>query len=131
MEEGSGGWDAELYKERHAFVYRFGEDLIGMLNPLSHERILDLGCGTGHLTARIGELARQVIGMDNSPDMIAEARREYPQIEFQIGDAAKFQFDRGFDSIFSNATLHWVRNYRSAIKSMFNNREAAAISVFL
>ena len=44
-------WEADLYREKHGFVFNYGKDLISMLNPQEGERILDLGCGTGELTA--------------------------------------------------------------------------------
>ena len=43
----TGSWDAELYEARHSFVFKFGEDLIELLDPKPGERILDLGCGPG------------------------------------------------------------------------------------
>ena len=43
-------WNAQLYDAKHAFVYQYGADVVGLLNPQPGERILDLGSGTGHLT---------------------------------------------------------------------------------
>ncbi len=114
-------WDAKLYNEKHSFVYDYGESLVDLLNPNSDELILDLGCGSGQLTSKISEKAMAVIGMDKSPEMIEVARLNFPSLNFQIGDASKFHFDIKLDSIFSNATLHWVTNHKEAIESMYNN----------
>ncbi|MGB7394306.1 MAG: methyltransferase domain-containing protein [Pricia sp.] len=114
-------WKPELYNEKHSFVYSYGEQLIKLLDPKPHERILDLGCGSGQLTATISESAKEAIGIDASPEMIADARSKFPDIDFQVGDAADFHFDQKFDSIFSNATLHWVKNHTAAIKCMYKN----------
>ena len=46
-------WNASLYDDKHSFVFKYGEDPISMLAPQAGERILDLGCGTGHLTQQI------------------------------------------------------------------------------
>jgi len=112
-------WNPKLYNDKHSFVYNYGEDLIELLNPKKEERILDLGCGSGQLTSKISELAKEVIGIDKSPEMIADAK--FKNIEFQVADASNFIFNKKFDVIFSNATLHWVTNYKDAIKCMFEN----------
>ena len=114
-------WNPDLYNTKHAFVYKYGESLVELLNPGKQERILDLGCGSGQLTAKIGDLAMEVIGLDKSHAMISDAKLKFHHIEFQVGDASDFCFEEKFDAIFSNATLHWVTNYRECIRCMFNN----------
>jgi trans-aconitate methyltransferase len=101
-------WDPGLYDGRHAFVSRHGESLIELLQPAAGERILDLGCGTGHLTARLAEAGAEVVGLDGSAAMLEQARAAYPDLKFVHGDARAFSFDRPFDAVFSNAVLHWV-----------------------
>jgi trans-aconitate methyltransferase len=101
-------WDARLYDTQHKVITQFGETLIDLLDPQPGKRILDLGCGTGHLTAQIAERAGQVIGLDNSAEMIALARLAYPEIEFLLADAADFHITGPFDAVFSNAAVHWV-----------------------
>ncbi len=114
-------WNSILYNNKHAFVYQFGEQLIQILEPKENERILDLGCGSGQLTAKISELAKEVIGIDKSPEMIADAQSKFSKIEFQVADAASFSFRVKFDAIFSNAALHWVSDYENAIYCMYSN----------
>jgi ubiquinone/menaquinone biosynthesis C-methylase UbiE len=70
-------WDPGLYEARHAFVWRHGASLVELLAPQPGERFLDLGCGTGHLMARIGEAAAGAVGLDASADMLAQARATY------------------------------------------------------
>lgn len=101
-------WDAELYEARHSFVWQFGESLIELLDPKPGERILDVGCGPGQLTHKIAERGAEVIGLDASPEMIGQARQNYPQLRFLLQDAAAMQFDGEFDAVFSNAALHWM-----------------------
>jgi trans-aconitate methyltransferase len=101
-------WDTSLYDQKHAFVYEYGKGLIPLLQPQPGELILDLGCGTGHLTQIIAESGAHVIGIDSSASMIETARSTYPQLEFHVADARDFSFESPFDAIFSNATLHWI-----------------------
>lgn len=111
-------WNSSLYDQKHSFVYKYGEDLLGLLNPQAGERILDVGCGTGHLTAQIAEAGAIVVGMDSSAAMIEKAQASYPQLEFVLGDASNFSFAEPFDAVFSNATLHWVLRADAAVQCM-------------
>ena len=72
-----GTWDAARYQDKHSFVWRYGAGLVELLSPRRGERILDIGCGTGQLTAEIARSGAQVVGLDNSPDMLAEARKNF------------------------------------------------------
>lgn len=121
MNDTTTKWKPKLYNEKHSFVYQYGEDLIKLLDPKETERILDLGCGSGQLTSKISELAKETIGIDKSEEMIMDAKSKFPSIEFQVADASDFRFDEKFDSIFSNATLHWVKNFKSSIECMYEN----------
>lgn len=114
-------WNPELYDGKHAFVSKYGEELVEILAPQPGETILDLGCGTGYLTRLISESGAHVIGIDNSEEMIDKAKRQYPGIDFRIMDADDFNFKSSLDAIFSNATLHWVLNKQKAIECMFDS----------
>jgi trans-aconitate methyltransferase len=109
-------WDSALYDDRHSFVWQAGASLVELLNPQPGERILDLGCGTGHLTSKIAETGAIVVGMDSSPSMIAQARQNFPSQRFVLADARDFQFEELFDAVFSNAALHWVPEAESVVR---------------
>lgn len=111
-------WNSALYQQRHGFVFKYGEDVVEMLAPQAGERILDVGCGTGELTARIAATGATVVGLDSSPTMIAAARERFPHIEFVVADAADFVFTQLFDAVFSNAALHWVKDSEGAVICM-------------
>ncbi|GAB3713625.1 class I SAM-dependent methyltransferase [Spirosoma flavus] len=108
MSQSDRSWNADLYQQKHAFVFHFGADVLNILAPQRNERILDLGCGTGELTAQIAESGAEVVGLDASASMIANARQSFPHLLFQWGDAREFAADQPYDAIFSNATLHWI-----------------------
>ena len=101
-------WNAELYEARHAFVWQLGRGILEWLDAKPGELILDLGCGTGQLTNRIAESGADVLGLDASPEMIGQARQNYPRLKFTLCDAAAMQFAGEFDAVFSNAALHWM-----------------------
>lgn len=103
-------WDPNLYEKGHSFVWKYGEELITLLAPRAGERVLDLGCGTGHLTAQIAGSGAEVAGIDSSPDMIAQARAHYPGLRFEVADAQHFSCAEPYDAVFSNAALHWMKN---------------------
>jgi len=89
-----------------------------MLLPKAGERILDVGCGTGQLTADIAKSGAEVVGLDLSAEMIATAKNNFPQLRFEVADIAATNFDNEFDAVFSNASLHWVRDQQGAIIAM-------------
>jgi trans-aconitate methyltransferase len=102
-------WNAGLYDDKHSFVWTMAAGLVDLLEAHAGQRILDLGCGTGHLTGKIAETGAIVVGVDRSPDMIRQAREAYPRLQFEVMDAREISFAQPFDAIFSNATLHWVK----------------------
>jgi trans-aconitate methyltransferase len=113
-------WDTSLYDGRHSFVWKYAEGVIELLAPQPGERILDLGCGTGHLTKKIASVGAEVVGLDASGEMIEEARKNYPDIRFEVGDGAGFHFENPFDAVFSNAAIHWMRRPEAVIRSVWN-----------
>jgi len=107
-------WNPALYQGSHAFVYEHGRGLVELLAPRPGERILDAGCGTGQLTKEIAESGAEVRGVDNSPRMVEQARKNYPEIEFRQADVRELPFENEFDAVFSNAVLHWVKDAERA-----------------
>ncbi len=109
-------WDSSLYDDRHSFVWRAGSGLMDLLAPQAGEKILDLGCGTGHLAAKLADMGAIVTGIDSSPSMIAQGRQNFPGLKFVLGDVRDFHFDETFDAVFSNAVLHWVHEAEAAAR---------------
>ena len=111
-------WDSTTYDDAHAFVYEYGAGVVDLLDPAAGERILDLGCGTGHLTGQIAEAGATPVGLDQSAEMVDAAREEYPNCEFIQADAEGFTVDTPFDAVFSNAALHWISEQDAVLDSV-------------
>jgi trans-aconitate methyltransferase len=112
-------WNATLYDQKHHFVSTYGADLIQLLTLQQGDKILDVGCGTGTLTNEIAQLGALVVGIDQSANMISTASAKYPTIPFHVMDATTMSFKQEFDFIFSNATLHWIKNAEKAAQAMY------------
>jgi len=110
-------WDAADYARVGGFVAELGGAALDLLDPQPEERILDVGCGEGTLTKRMIERGATVLGIDNSPEMIAAAREK--GVDALLLPAEDMQFFSEFDAAFSNATLHWVLQKEQAARAIF------------
>jgi len=116
-------WDAADYAKVGAFVAELGGAALDLLDPQPGERILDVGCGEGTLTKKIIERGATVLGIDNSPEMIAAARAN--GVDAVQLAAEDMQFFAEFDAAFSNATLHWVLHKEQAARAIFRALKAS------
>src|SRR5262245_30018615 len=96
-------WDPERYARNARFVAELGMPVVELLAPAPGERILDLGCGDGYLTARLLALGCDVLGIDASAAQVEAARRA--GVRAEVGTAQELAYDGAFDAVFSNATL--------------------------
>ena len=112
-------WDAGRYDSAHSFLWERGRGVVELLAHVPGERILDLGCGTGHLTAYIAESGAEVVGIDSSEDMVRVASQNYPNILFEVADARSLPYVAEFDAVFSNAVLHWIRPPEAVVESVW------------
>jgi trans-aconitate 2-methyltransferase len=116
-------WDAEEYARNSAAQQQWARELIDKLPLSGTERVLDIGCGDGKVTA---EIARRVpggsvVGIDSSEDMVRLSRSlfpadAWPHLSFQVRDARELDFDAAFDVAFSSATLHWVKDHAPVLR---------------
>ena len=104
----SQSWNPVAYAEIGAFVPTLGAGVLEWLDPKPGERILDLGCGDGKLTAKIVAAGAQVVGVDASPAMVECALGN--GVDARVCNAEALSFNSEFDAVFSNAALHWVRD---------------------
>lgn len=113
-----GDWNAMLYDNKHDFVSEYGKGLLEFIPKNKNQSILDLGCGTGMLTAQLLNFADTVIGVDSSASMIAKAKNQYANIQFEVCNALALPFEKQFDVVFSNAVFHWIADHDALLKQI-------------
>jgi trans-aconitate 2-methyltransferase len=121
-EENKFTWDAKDYARHSSTQQTWARELISKLKLNGHESVLDIGCGDGKVTAEIAGYVPNgvVVGIDSSKEMIELAcekftKDDYPNLSFQVINARKLAFQETFDVIFSNATLHWIKDHKPVI----------------
>ncbi len=106
-------WDPQAYAVHGAFVPGLANAAFNLLGAAPGERILDLGCGDGVLTARLVAAGSTVVGIDADPAMVAAATAK--GLDVRVGDGRRLGFTSEFDAVFSNAALHWMGEPRPVI----------------
>jgi len=109
-------WNPETYNKHTAFVSQLALPVVGLLNPQEGERILDAGCGDGTLAVKIEKYGAKVVGIDMSAEMIEACKAK--EIEAYVGSITALPYVNEFDAVFSNATLHWVKDAKSAVENI-------------
>lgn len=109
-------WTAESYGTHARFVADLAGAVMEWLDPKPGERILDLGCGDGVLTAELKARGCNVLGVDVSDDLLAAARRRGVEVAHADGQALRFAQE--FDAVFSNAALHWMTDAPAVAKGV-------------
>jgi trans-aconitate 2-methyltransferase len=106
-------WDPNLYLQFGSERTQPSLDLIARISVANPTRIIDLGCGPGNST----EVLRRrwpeadVTGLDSSPEMIAAARKTYPEGKWVLADAGTWVADAPYDIVYSNAALQWIPDH--------------------
>ena len=104
--------------------------MISELALAGDEQILDVGCGDGGLTLRLGECVPRgrVVGIDSSAGMIKATRsHESHNVSFRLLDINQSDFDGQFDVVFSNATLHWVKDHQQLLRVVYRALRAGGV----
>ena len=116
-------WDPADYVANSAAQHSWAQELIAKLNLKGHERILDVGCGDGRVTAQLAKALSSgtATGVDSSEEMLRFARAAFPasnhpNLRFVQQDARQLDFDEPFDVLVSNAALHWVDDHPAFLR---------------
>jgi len=117
-------WNAEQYLMFQDERTQPAKDLASQIYLDQPTSILDIGCGPGNSTAVLAERYpdADILGIDNSEEMITAACTNYPHLKFQRFDAEKDLISLGqtFDIVFSNACIQWIPNHENLIKNMMS-----------
>jgi trans-aconitate 2-methyltransferase len=117
-------WNPTQYGRFAAERARPFDDLLALVRPVPAGTVVDLGCGTGELTARLHAhtAAATTLGLDSSPAMLEQARRsETDTVRFELGGIETFDAPGAYDVAFSNAALHWVPNHPALLRRLRNS----------
>jgi trans-aconitate 2-methyltransferase len=115
-------WNPEDYLHHSGEQEKWARELIPKIGLKGDERVLDVGCGDGKVTAEIARFCIDgtVLGIDSSPEMIEFARNAFMDafrnLAFHCTDVREMHFTREFDIVFSNAALHWVKDHEPVLK---------------
>ncbi|MBV6716433.1 class I SAM-dependent methyltransferase [Paenibacillus chitinolyticus] len=118
-EPSNNHWNSKAYQDNPDFVVKPGAEVLSLLLPQSGERILDVGCGTGDLTAKIAAVGAVPTGIDLSEEMVRRAGQKYPELNFQVEDVCHYRTDVRYDAVFSNAVLHWIKDAPAAARTIW------------
>jgi trans-aconitate 2-methyltransferase len=114
-------FDGKKYEKASEHQKEWGTKLIAELNLKGYESVLDLGCGDGSITAQIAALLPEgeVLGIDASEGMISAALpKERQNLTFRRIDINDLDFNEQFDIVFSNATLHWIKDHNRLLRNV-------------
>src|SRR5262245_41729433 len=118
-------WHASDYYRQSSLQQAMAEEQLGRLTPEGAERILDVGCGDGKITAEIAARVPRgsVLGVDPSRDMVAFASSHFgppaqANLRFEVADVRRLPYRDAFDLVVSFNALHWVPEQGVALGSI-------------
>ncbi len=118
-------WNATVYNRQSSLQQALAGKQLGLLTLTGSERVLDVGCGDGKITAEIAARVPRgsVLGVDPSRDMIAFAASHFgppthANLQFEVEDVRRLPYRSEFDLVVSFNALHWVPDQTAALKSI-------------
>jgi trans-aconitate 2-methyltransferase len=128
-------WVASEYARISGVQQAMAAEVLSLLDLQAAKRVLDVGCGTGKVTAEIASRVCQgtVVGVDSSADMIAFAVSKYgptvqPNLHFEVADARRLPFRDEFDLVVSVNALHWIPEQDQALRSIHSAMKSGSVA---
>jgi trans-aconitate 2-methyltransferase len=122
-------WSPVQYNKFRAQRMQPFFDLTGYVNRRPGMRVIDLGCGTGELTAMLADMLADslVEGIDSSEEMLEQAsKRSRDRLTFRLEDVARIEDYGAYDLVFSHAALHWIPDNHSIVSRMLGTMKPGA-----
>jgi len=115
-------WDPAQYRQFADERRQPFDDLLRLVDPCPGGAVVDLGCGTGELTAELHRHtgAATTVGIDSSPEMLERAAAHADPgsgLRFEAGAIASWE-GRDLDVVYSNAALHWVDDHHALVRRL-------------
>lgn len=117
-------WNAAGYSRIAELQQAMAAEVLALLRLNGDERVLDLGCGNGNVTAEIAARVPRgsVVGVDASAEMVEYAAQHYdaqhPNLRFERHDIRALPFHEEFDRIVSFNALHWIPDQQNALRAI-------------
>lgn len=113
-------WSPLTYLKFEDERTRPARDLLAEVRLDAPGRVIDMGCGPGNSTELLAERfpRAEVIGLDNSPNMLAKARERLPKVRFDVADASTWVPEEGTSLVFANASYQWIPTHIEALQNV-------------
>jgi trans-aconitate 2-methyltransferase len=125
-------WNAVGYSRIATLQEAMATEVLALLKVRGDERVLDLGCGNGKVTAQIAARVPEgsVVGVDASTEMIAFATEHFhpPKLCFETCDIRQLVYREEFDLVVSFNALHWISNQEIALRAIRSAMKPDAIA---
>ncbi len=120
-------WNSLQYKKFIAQRSQPAKDLAMRFSSMNPKTVVDIGCGPGNSTKILRDVFSQasILGIDNSPNMIAKAKEDYPDLDFAVCNA--LSLDGKFDIIFSNACFQWIPDHQIFLPALMDKLNAGGV----
>jgi trans-aconitate 2-methyltransferase len=108
-------WDPSVYLRYGGERLRPALDLLARIDAAAPTRVVDLGCGPGHVTTILKRRwpGADTLGIDGSAAMLDKARAEAPDCRFEQRDFGTWTAASPVDVLYSNAALHWLGGHEA------------------
>jgi trans-aconitate 2-methyltransferase len=114
MNTGPREWDAQTYDRVSDPQFNWGLEVLERLELEGDEYVMDAGCGSGRVTAKLLERLPdgRILCVDASEQMIEAAREALgDRADYLVADLSELKVDEPVDVVFSTATFHWITDH--------------------